>query len=163
HPTGTEYGRDGVLGSFRFLMRARGPALRLEPLATLGDSLALFRQSVSTIANDSIEEFDFGATELEYIVVFEVNPQERVRWTEVFAADRLGDAVARLYERYANLLAAGPARDRAAATARSVAALLCSFDLARWATAIADDAAFVDHRLVGFGEMHGARAMLRAA
>ena len=49
--------------------------------------------------------------------------------SEIFAADRLGDAVARLYERYAELLPDGPARARAAATARSVAAVVAPVDL----------------------------------
>ena len=50
--------------------------------------------------------------------------RRRVRRLEIFAPDRLGDAIARLYERYAELLPDGPERTRAAATARSVAVLL---------------------------------------
>src|SRR5262249_21432744 len=96
------------------------------------------------------------------ITLINVGANGRAQRTEVFAADRLGDAVGQLYERYAGLLPAGPARDRAAATARSVATLLGSFDLERWAPAIAADVQFVDHRsLVGFGSMRGAQAMLR--
>ncbi|MGH9670631.1 MAG: hypothetical protein ACRD3A_11035, partial [Terriglobales bacterium] len=56
------------------------------------------------------------------IILIEADAQGRHRRQEAFAADRLGDAVARLYERYADLLPDGPARARAAATARSVAA-----------------------------------------
>src|SRR5207244_262567 len=48
HPTGTEHGREGLLFSFRSLLKARDPTLRHEPLATLGDSLGLYRMSVST-------------------------------------------------------------------------------------------------------------------
>ncbi len=68
-------------------------------------------------------KFDVGAYERDEIILIEVDAQGRRRRLEVFAADRLGDAVARLYERYAELLPDGPARDRAAATARSVAAV----------------------------------------
>src|SRR5207247_1709862 len=84
--------------------------------------------------------------------------------SEVFAADRLGDAVARLYERYAELLPDGPVRVRAAATARAVAALPLAGarDLDREATAIAPALEYVDHRTVGLGSVHGAEAMRRA-
>src|SRR5215510_13194257 len=65
-------------------------------------------------------KFDVGAYETEHVDAIEVDAQGRHRWVEHFASDRLGDAVARLYERYAELLPAGPARERAAGTARSV-------------------------------------------
>src|SRR5439155_9022655 len=71
---------------------------------------------------------------------------------------RLGDAVALLYERYADLLPDGPARARAAATARSVAALLGPPD--RWP--FAPDAEATDHRTVGFGSLRGGDAVLEA-
>src|SRR2546425_12499947 len=59
---------------------------------------------------------------MDEIILIEVDPDGRRRRSEDFAADRLGDAVARLYERYADLLPDGPARVRAAATARAVVA-----------------------------------------
>src|SRR5262249_59464649 len=106
--------------SFRYLLRAEEPKCRHEPLVTLGDSLALFRQWVSA-SGVAGEKFDVGAYEIEIINLTEVDAQGRWR-TEVFATDHLGDAVIRLYERYAELLTDGPARAIAAATARSVAA-----------------------------------------
>src|SRR5262249_17390402 len=66
-------------------------------------------------------------------------------------------AVARLYERYAELLPDGPERARAAATARSVAVLPTPD---RWA--FAPDAEATDHRTVGFGSLRGADAIGRA-
>src|SRR5439155_671414 len=99
--------------------------------------------------------------------LIEVEAQGRWRWAEIFAADRLGDAVVRLYERYADLLPDGPARDRAAATARSVAALplvgahdLDRLDRSAWVFAPAIE--YVDHRTVGMGSVHGAEAVERA-
>jgi hypothetical protein len=56
----------------------------------------------------------------EKISVMEVDVQGLSRRYEAFAGDRIDDAVARLYERYAELLPAGPARERAAAIARSL-------------------------------------------
>ena len=89
---------------------------------------------------------------------------QRRRHTDIFAVDRLGDAVARLYERYAELLPDGSARTRAAATARSAAVYLSSsMNLEGWATAAAPDLESVDHRTPGlFGSMRGAEAFLRA-
>src|SRR5439155_16034444 len=78
----------------------------------------------------------------------------------VFALERLGDAVARLYEPYADLSPDGPGRARAAAPARSVVALRPP---ERWP--FAPDAEATDHRTVGFGSVRGGdavRAALRA-
>jgi len=168
HPTGVDYDVEGIIASYRPLMSARNSTHRFEPLATLGDTLALSRLSVSMPAGPDatagLDFSDFGANEMAYFTLIDVDAHGLMQRGEFFAADRLGDGVRRLYERYAELLPAGPARERAAATARSVAPLLCSFDLDRWATAIAADAEFVDHRsLVGFGSMRGAQAMLRVA
>ena len=103
---------------------------------------------------------DVGAYEREAVGLEEVDSNGRQRRAEFFAADHLGDAVARLYERYAELRPDGPARARAAATARSVAALLGpSTSIA--APAFAPDVEAVDHRTVGFGSVHGAEAVLR--
>src|SRR5262249_58230271 len=46
HPTGATYGRQGAL-SLRALLKAENPTLAREMLATLGDSLALWRQRMS--------------------------------------------------------------------------------------------------------------------
>src|SRR5262249_30356714 len=143
HPTGVDYDMEGSLVSYRALLRARDPTHRFEPVATLGDALALGRLSISTSgdadATPALDFSDFGAIEMAHITQIEVGAHGGMQRLELFAENRLGDAVGGLYERYAELLPAGPARDRAAATARSVATLLGSLDLDRWATAIAPD------------------------
>src|SRR5439155_15694505 len=78
-----------------------------------------------------------------------------------FAADRLGDAVARLYERDADLLPDGPARERAAATARSAAIGLGPVDLDCWRAALAPAIELVDRRPMGIGCVRGAQAVLQ--
>ncbi|MFI5053853.1 MAG: hypothetical protein ACHQDE_05780, partial [Acidimicrobiia bacterium] len=104
--------------------------------------------------------FDVGPYQREGFVLLEANAQGRQLRGEIFAVDRLGDAIARLYERYAELLSDGPERERAAATARSVAALQRSpFDLDQWATALAPDIESVDHRILGTWSAHGAEAV----
>jgi class 3 adenylate cyclase len=161
HPTGVMYDRSGVLASLRILFAAEGLAVANEPLATLGESLALCRVSTlhGEIASDDFPPF--GAVENARILLVEVDEHGRRLRAEFFAADHLGDAVARLYERHAELLPDGSARTRAAATARSVGTLLAPPDLDRWATAFAPAIEWVDHRTVGLGSVHGAEAVLR--
>src|SRR5262249_29165983 len=82
--------------------------------------------------------------------------------TEAFAADRLGDAVARLYACYAELLPAGSERNRAAATARSVATMSPGpFDPERFAAATTAAIEIVDHRTVGTWSTRGRETALR--
>src|SRR5262249_41739142 len=100
-------------------------------------------------------KFDVGPYHRDVVALIEVDPGGRRRRTEDFAADRLGDAVVRLYERYAELLPDGPERRRIAATARSVASQVGPLDLDRLASAMTQDVAYHDHRIVGFGSIHG--------
>jgi hypothetical protein len=162
HPTGSNVDRQGTLTSLRSVLRVPDLTYRHEPLATLGDSLGLFRLSVSASAVAG-EKFDVGAYDIEKIAVVEVDAQGRARRAEDFAPDRLGDAVVRLYERYAELLPDGPERARAAATVRSVVALLGPFDLDRWATALAPSIEYFDSRTVGVDHVRGVEAVLRGA
>src|SRR5262249_12011716 len=69
-----------------------------------------------------------------------------------------GDAIARLYERHAGLVADGPARTRVAATARSITAIL-TLDANR--PPFAHDMECVDHRALGLWSARGAAAALR--
>ncbi|MGH7895900.1 MAG: nuclear transport factor 2 family protein [Candidatus Binatia bacterium] len=163
HPTGIVYDREGFLASFRSLLSAQGGTFQLKPLATLGGALALCRVSISG-SGFAGRKFDVGAYETEEIALIELDARGQYHRTEVFAADRLGDAVTRLYERYAALLPDGPERARAAATARSVAAVAAMvgpFDLDRWSGVFAPDIEFVDPRAVGLGSVHGAEELLR--
>src|SRR5262249_56202577 len=111
HTTGATYGRQGLLASYRSLMGARDPKCHGEPLATLGDSLALSRLSLSASGLVG-RTFDVGPYEKDDLHLIEVDAQGRRRWVEIFAVGHLGDAVARFYERYAELLPDGPARTR---------------------------------------------------
>jgi hypothetical protein len=155
HTTGAVYDREASLHTWRSLLRARDGTYRHEPLATLGASLALCRVSTSA-SGFAGRRFDVGAYEQEYLIVIEVDANGRRRRMEVFAADHLGDAAVRLYERHAELLADGPGRVRAAATARSVAAFLGPLDLDRFALALAPDFEHHDHRgIVGIGPLRG--------
>src|SRR5262249_59347741 len=160
HTTGVPNDRQGELSTLRALLSAHDPTCLNKPLATLGDSLALFRLWVSA-AGIASQTFDCAPFELERIVLGEADARGRSRRVERSAADRLGDAVARLYERYAELLPDGPARVRAAATARSVAALVGPLDPDRLATALAPAVEFVDHRPIGFPSTRGAEALMR--
>ncbi len=159
HSTGAELDRSQLRHSMRSFLDAENFTLACDPLATLGDRLALFRDSMSAsgVARGNL---DVGAYERESIVLSEVDAEGRRRRTEYFAPRRLDDAIARLYERYAELLPDGPERTRAAATARSVAALQRELDVDRWATAISPAVEFIDHRHLGLPARRGAKEHL---
>ncbi len=156
HPTRTEFGREAQLIRLRMLMRAEGVTLGGEVLATLGDSLALRQSSMSLTALGEDDFAPFGPIDTDTIILVEVPTQGRQRRAEIFAQDRLGDAIVRLYERWAESLPEGAERERAAATARTAALLVSPFDLARYSEALASDLAFVDHQPLGLGTAPGA-------
>jgi class 3 adenylate cyclase len=160
HAHGVTYDRQGLLATFRSLLRAQDPTNRHDPLATLGDSLALFRVSTAASGYPG-RKLDVGAYEREEIVLIEVDAEGRRRRSESFAPDHLGDAVARLYERYADLLPEGPARTRAAATARGAALLPGPYDTDRYGAALAPAIEYVDHRTHGVGSLIGPQAVLK--
>jgi ketosteroid isomerase-like protein len=161
HPTGSTYGREGVLGTYHAVLRAQDPVFRTEPLATLGESLVLHHWSISA-SGVAGGKFDVGAYENDGILLIEVDTQGRARRREAFAPDHLGDAVLRLYERYPETLPDGPARTRAAVIARFLAWLGRDFELDRAAQAVAPSVEYVDHRrIIGVGSLHGAEAFLQ--
>jgi len=157
HPNGASYGRDGHLDSIRRLRQARDPLMRFEPIANLGESLLLSRRHITSRGSRS-RHFDVGAWDREEVVLFAAG-EGLFRRIEIFAADRLGDAIARLYACHAATLAEGPERDRAAATARTLATAVRPADLEAWCATIADSFELVDHRVLGVGSLHGGEAM----
>ncbi|MCX5738834.1 MAG: hypothetical protein NTZ61_10140, partial [Proteobacteria bacterium] len=159
HPTRVEFGRDAGLARFESLYRAEDLVIGNELLATLGDSLALSRTSTSVSALADYD-VDFGAIRIDTHVVTEVDAHGRHRRVEIFADDHLADAIARLYERYAELLPAGPERERAAMAARAVAAVLPT-DFDAIAAVLAPDVEFADRRTLGMGSGRGAERYLR--
>ncbi len=124
HPTGSSYGRRGMVATWRSLLRAKHFAYRPEVLATLGDSLVLHRHALSADGFTEERLAAAGLIEMEELVVSEVDEHGRFRHMELFASDRLGAAFAGLYERYAELLPDGPAREHATAMVRLVNAVV---------------------------------------
>ncbi|HTO55121.1 MAG TPA: nuclear transport factor 2 family protein, partial [Myxococcota bacterium] len=162
HPTGSAFAESESMESYRRLLNAEEVAMRHEPLATLGDSLALFRASVSFRSLPSSDALGpFGAVHTELLLLLAVDGAGRRRLSEVFAPDRLGDAVTRSYELFAEAVPEGPARTRAEATARSIATMVESLDPDRFATAIAPGVEFADHGPIGIGSSRGEKAILR--
>jgi ketosteroid isomerase-like protein len=160
HRWHTTYGRDGVLKSLRGLMKPPAAELRFEPMATLGERLSLDRYFY-TSQGGTAGLFDIGENAAEYLRLVEVDPFGLIQRVEIFAIDRLGDAVARLYERHAELLPEGPARARAAATARSVAVWNGSIDLNRLSSAFDPSYRNIDHRFFGTWSTGSAAETLR--
>ena len=160
HPTGSTYGRDACIASLQRLFRSRDPRYEVEPLATVGEFLLLVRRR-SSASGAASGPYDVGAYENEAIQLFEVDESGLCCRAEVFAADRLANAIARLYERYAELLPDGPERERAAATARSFGVMLTApGDIDRMATVIAPDFESVDHRHLSTWSMRGGGVFL---
>ncbi len=171
HPTGSVYGLAQLVAGFRPLFAATNFAVSQEILASFGDSLALVRRGASHAGTET-RSGSFGPVSIDTAVLLEVDAQGRASRSEVFDTTRVGDAIARLYERYAELLPAGsstggfgpPAgaeRERAAAIARSIAALAAPPNMERYASALAAGFAFADHRTVGFASGRGAETLLR--
>ncbi|HVN86363.1 MAG TPA: adenylate/guanylate cyclase domain-containing protein, partial [Candidatus Binatia bacterium] len=159
HPTGSEYGRDAAVASLKRLFRSRAPYYEVEPLATLGERLLLTRRRTGA-SGDTRGRYDVGPYENKAIEVAEVDAHGVLCRQEIFAADRLGAALVRLYERYAELLPEGPARNRAAAVARSVAGWNGPIGPDRLATTVTPSMELVDHRNLGTWSTRGAAEFL---
>ena len=160
HPTSVTYGRREQLSTWKSIFRAEHFVYRREALATLGDSLELWRHWISLSGLTDRYAASFGLSDFEEIVIGEVDGRGRYRRFEIFAADHLGHALASLYERNAVLCPDGGERSRAAAIARSAGVMLGQPDLAGTASVLAPDVEFSDLRTVGFGTLHGAEAVL---
>ena len=83
-------------------------------------------------------------------------------WQETFAADRLGDAVVRLYERYAEPLPEGPVRNQVTGTLALMRAVLGRLDFDRLAAILGPHVAFADHRRLGLPSSQGREAYLQS-
>jgi class 3 adenylate cyclase/tetratricopeptide (TPR) repeat protein len=158
HPTGATYGATEVIALHRGLWRGTNLKMKQEVLATLGDSLALMRRTASHDGVDA-KLGSVGPVEVEFVGVFEVDERTQAKRSEIFAGDRLGEAITRLYARYAELLPRGAERECAAATARTMGSVLRSVTLDRWCDSVADDFELVDHRVLGIGSLRGGEAM----
>ena len=151
--------------SIRWFQQMAGNAIGLsyvhEHLATLGDRLCVSRARIS-LAGLADEEFLFGASIVEPIVVVETDAAGARPRIDIFADDRLADAIVRLYERHADLLDEGPMRHSAAARARTVTAILTAMSIDTVASTFAPHVEFVDHRPVGLPALRGRDAYVRA-
>jgi ketosteroid isomerase-like protein len=158
HRVGLVLDREELLAWWRLFFGDRGAAFPAEPIAALGDSLLLYSQT--WIGGSADPTFEIGPFEQNSLGLAEVDAEGRATWIEVFGTDHLADAVARLYERHAELLPEGPERERAAAIARSVAAWNAPPD--RNSVAPVDPSIeAVDHRILGTGSVRGVEEWLR--
>src|SRR5262245_60043397 len=100
--TGRSYSTDEIFSAFRWMVeRSAGLAFGHEPIAALGASLALarYRESGSKLMGD----IPIGPFEVGGMVLIDADSEARLTRVEAFAPDKVGDAVARLYQRYAEL------------------------------------------------------------
>jgi hypothetical protein len=161
--TNRTFGREERIAGLRALLAvAREPVSRHEPLATLGRSLALLRRTLSASGIEGRTSNDGGAYRIEELCVIEADERGRCARAELFAVDHLGAAITRLYERHAETRPEGPERQRTAAIARAVAAVLGPPDPDPVGPVLALDVQYADHRLLGWGAVRGVVAFLRA-
>src|SRR5204862_3614757 len=99
-----------------------------------------------------------GARTIETVAVIGVDAAGRPRGAEVFAPDRLADAIARLYARHAETTDTD--RERASGVARATALLIQPPSVERYARAAAPDVVFHDHRTLGLGSGRGVDAFM---
>src|SRR5262249_18126415 len=153
--------RQGVLDWWGAYLGDHDVSFHAERLVTLGDPLALIRLSwTGSAPNEPL--LDVGGFAGEELDLVQTDAEGRAERIETFGVDHLADAVARLYELYADSLPDGPPRARAVATARSLAAMLTApLDVDLWAGALAPDIESVDHRTLGTWSAHGADEMLQ--
>lgn len=151
------FGAEASLTTWQVLLRSDAPRLRQDVLATLGDSLALCRSSMSFTAPPGTDQTEVGP-QREVIVLVETDAAGCLSRIESFAADRLGEATVRLYARWAEH-AAPEDRPRAAVVARAVAATRQP-DPDALAGLLAPHLAFADRRRLGMGGARGADAYL---
>src|SRR5262249_22153932 len=83
HTTGPTWDREGALRTFRYMLGAEKLTYRQEPLATLGDALALCRATASA-SGIARGKFDVGGYEVEALDLIEVDAQGRRRRAERF-------------------------------------------------------------------------------
>src|SRR5262249_45304896 len=151
--------RPGVLATYLALVSAQQPRIEQEELATLGARLTLIR-AITSASGFSGRTMDVGPYEREEIFLIEVDDQGRRCRIEIFAPHQLGEAVVRMYERYAEILPEGPERTHAASIARSMATNVGPLDLERYAECLAPDVDVFDRRLVGAGRARGSQQCL---
>jgi class 3 adenylate cyclase/ketosteroid isomerase-like protein len=158
HPTGTQYEKRGFVDQWRLGFAAERLGRRVELLATLGSSLMLGREwtNVSGLSDENLESF--GPAEIHDVFISEVD-EGGCRRVEIFAPERLSNAVARLYELYAELSPEGPERERVLRVAPALAAQLGAPEREGFDTAWDPGIEFVDHRPLGFENMRGAEEM----
>ena len=126
-------------------MKGRPPVHTL--VATRGERLRLDHTLVHGSAGDA------GPTEIEALVLYETDDDERLRTLVMFDADNLDDAYDELDARYAASEGASTADAFSVAT-RAGAALLRR-DWVALAACLDDDYAFVDHRSLSVGRFLG--------
>jgi ketosteroid isomerase-like protein len=101
HPTGAAYGRRELVATWRSMLKADRLSFRNEVLASLGHSLALGRYLISIEGLSESHLKGFGLAEFDEITLFETAEHGRLVRLEIFAAEQLEKAAARLHERYA--------------------------------------------------------------
>ncbi|TFH25446.1 MAG: DUF4440 domain-containing protein [Myxococcales bacterium] len=153
HTTGVTSGKRENIARWTAAFRAGQLPCRGEIVAALGFDLALVRASTVVSGLEGGDFAAFGPTEFQEVLIAETDGSDGISRVEVFAADRLGEAVARFYQRYAERLPEGQARDHAVTTAHAVLGMFTVSPEYQVDDVMMPDVEIVDHRLVGYGTL----------
>jgi tetratricopeptide (TPR) repeat protein len=102
YPTSRELSRAEALALLVQLGQTPGLSFATEPLATLGDTLVLARESTRAAFSGDSRLLGFGEMSRERFTVNEVDARGRAVAAEYFESHQLMPATKRLYERYAS-------------------------------------------------------------
>ncbi|MFN2426687.1 MAG: AAA family ATPase, partial [Candidatus Binatia bacterium] len=161
HVHGLEYEHDAVVERVRLMFaESTDGAFRHDYLATLGEFLALCRLH-QTASGSLAYGIPVGETASVILLLIEADEEGCARRIETFRDDALGDAVVRLYERHAECLPEGPARERAVTTARVMRMTSAPFAVEPGEPLFDPDIEVVDHRIMGSWSASGAKDYMR--
>jgi len=94
-PGETPVPRKEMLRGIQMLVEGAGGTLTIEPIATLGERFLLHRTHISVPTPGGEPQV------IDYASVMEATPNDRLLRTEAFDLPQMGDAIVRLFERYA--------------------------------------------------------------
>jgi ketosteroid isomerase-like protein len=160
-PTGASYTGREFMATWRGAFKAKHLEFELEVIASLGDFMAVHRHHVTVEGVRDSAMADFGRAELDEIVVVEADAFGKCRRMDLYAPEKLGDGIVRLYEGYAAGLPQGAARTRSSGIAASMMTYNGAIDLDRVAAVTDPSSSNVDHRVFGTWTMAGADEVLR--
>jgi hypothetical protein len=159
HVTGVVFAKPEWIEQVRAATAAERIERRHELLGSLGDRVAL-GYGWTNLDGMVGEDFEsFGPTEVHDVFVFEADVDGHLRRIESFAPERLGNAIVRTYELYADHLPEGEERNRVESTAKVLATFFGPPELDAFLDMVGPEVELVDRRTLGHETLRGPEAV----